>query len=105
MDHAVAHELGLLEARNHPQHSRLLSPLQLRLESDEAVVIAGKVVLAQLHGGVRLPPGSRILQPHRLHRPEAQRVFAAVRHHFDRQAPFEELLLVEIVNRRRLRAS
>ncbi len=98
VDHAEAHELGLLEPRDHPQHSRLLAPLQLRLESDEAVVIAGEVVLPQLHRGIRLPPGSRIRQPDRLHRTEPQRVFAPMRHHLDRQAPFEELLLVEIVH-------
>ena len=101
MDHAEPHELRLLEAGNHAQHPRLLAPLQLRLESHEAVVIAGKIVLAQLDGGVRLPSRPRILQPDRLHRPEAQRVLATMRHHFNRQAPFEELLLVEIVNRRR----
>ena len=101
MDHAEPHELGLLEPGNHAQHARLLSPLQLRLKAHEAVVIAGQIVLAQLHGGVRLPSGSRIGQPDRLHRPEAQRVFAAMRHHFDRQAAFEELLLVEIVHGRR----
>ena len=32
---------------------------------------------------------ARIAQPHRLHRPEAQRVHAARRHHFDRQAGLE----------------
>ena len=51
--HAEADELRLLEARNQPQHARLLAPLQLRLKADEAEVIAGEVVLPQLHDGVR----------------------------------------------------
>ena len=66
-------------------------------------MIAGEVVLPQLDDRVRLASGPRIDEPHRLHRPEAQRVDAAMRHHLDRQAAFEEFLFVEIVDRRRLR--
>ena len=47
------------------------------------------VVLAQLHHGIGPLAAARILQAHRLHRPEAQRFLAARRHHFDRQAGFE----------------
>ena len=72
--HAEADELGLLEPGNQPQHARLLAPFDLRLEADEAEVIAGEVVLPQLHGGVRLAAGARIDQADRLHRSEAQRV-------------------------------
>ena len=61
--HAEADELGLLEPGNQPQHARLIAPLDLRLEADEAEVIAGEVVLAQLHDGVRLAPGARIDRP------------------------------------------
>ena len=53
MHHAEAHELGVLEARDHPQHARLIAPLDLRLEPDQAVVIAGERVLPQLHHRVR----------------------------------------------------
>ena len=59
---------------NQPQHARLLAPFQLRLKADEAVVIAGEVVLPQLHGGVRRAAGARIDEADRLHRPEPQRV-------------------------------
>ena len=58
--HAVPDELGLLEAGNQPQHARLLAPFDLRLEADQAVVIAREIVLAQLHRGVRLASGPRI---------------------------------------------
>ena len=51
--HAEAHELRVLEAGNQAQHALLLAPLDLRLEADQAVVIAGEVVLPQLHGRVR----------------------------------------------------
>ena len=101
MHHAEADELGVLEAGNHRQHARLLAPLQLRLEADQAEVVAGEVVLPQLHDGVRRAAGARIDQADRLHRAEPQRVAAAMRHHLDRQAPLEELLLVEVVDRRR----
>ena len=102
MHHAEAHELGVLEPRDQPQHARLVAPLDLRLEADEAPVVARERVLTQLHDGVRTAPGARIGEPHRLHRPEAQRVAAPMRHDLDRQAAFEEGGLVEIVHRRRL---
>ena len=98
MHHAEADELGVLEARDQRQHARLLAPFQLRLEADQAEVVAGEVVLAQLHRRVGRTPGARVDQADRLHRAEAQRVASAVRHHFNRQAPFEELLLVEVMN-------
>ena len=102
MDHPEAHELGRFEARDHPEHARLFAPLQLRLKPDEAVVIGGEVVLPQLDDGVRPSAGARIGQPGRLHRPEPQRVDAAVRHHLDRQTPLEELRVVEVVDGRLL---
>ena len=103
MHHAEPDELGVLEPGNQPQHALLLAPLQLRLEAHQAVVIAGQVVLPQLHGCVRRAARARIDEADRLHRPEPQRVQAAVRHDLDRQAPFEEDGLVEVVDRRRLR--
>ena len=102
MHHAESHELGLLQPGNHSKHARLLTPLELCLETHEAVVIAREVVLAELHRGIRRTACTRIHQPDRLHRPETQRIDAAMRHHFDRQAPFEELLVVEIMDGRRL---
>src|SRR5688572_11914593 len=102
MHHAEAHELGLLEPGDQPEDARLLAPLDLRLEADEAEVIAGESVLTQLHDRVRLAPAARIDEADRLHRSEPQRVAAAVRHDLDRQAPLEEPFFVEIVDRRRL---
>jgi hypothetical protein len=52
--HPEADELGLLEPGNQPQHARLLAPFDLRLKADQAEVIAGEIVLPQLHGRVRL---------------------------------------------------
>ncbi len=102
MDHPEPHELGVLEPGNQPQHARLLAPLHLRLEADEAEVVAGQVVLPELDARIRLAAGARIGQAHRLHRPEPQRIDAAPRHHLDRQAPLEELRVVELVQRRLL---
>jgi hypothetical protein len=101
MHHAEADEFGVLETRDHLQHARLVAPFDLRLEADQAVVIAGERVLPQLDHGVGQAAGPRILQADRLHGPEPQRAFAAMGHHLDRQAPFEELGVVEVVHRGR----
>jgi hypothetical protein len=50
------------------------------------------------------PARARVDEANRLHRAEAQCVSATVCHHLDRETPFEELLLVEVVNRGRLRS-
>jgi len=44
--HAVAHEFRLLQARNHPQDSFLLSPLQISLEAHDIVESARQVILS-----------------------------------------------------------
>ena len=49
----IADEFGALEARDHAQHTGLFAPFELRLESDEAEVVGRKVVLPQLHRGIR----------------------------------------------------
>src|SRR4030095_7822852 len=94
---AEAHELRLLESRNQLQHSRLLAPLQLRLKANQAEVIAGQVVLAQLHRRIGRASGSRVDEPDRFHRSETQGVSPTVRHDLDRQASFADSLLVQIV--------
>src|SRR5205814_10042551 len=101
--HAEPDELCLFEAWDEPQDARLIAPFDLRLKSDEAEMIGGEVVLTQLDGRERLAAGPGIDQADRLHRPEAQRVAAAVRHDFNRQTAFEEAFLVEIVNGCRFR--
>ena len=93
----------MFQSGNQTEHALLLAPLQLRLEADQAVVIAGDVVLAQLHHRVRLPSRVRIDEPDRLHRTEPQRVRSPMGHHFDRETAFEELLLVEVVHGRGFR--
>jgi len=90
MDAAEACELGLLQSRNHPEHTHLLGVLHLGLEAHDVEQRAEPVVLAELNDGMRLPLRmARIGEPDRLHRPEAQGVAAARRHHLDRQAAVE----------------
>ena len=96
--HAEAHELRRLEPGDHPQHAPLLAPFELRLEADEAEVIACQRVLPQLHDRVRLASGPRIDEAHRLHRTKAQRVRPSMCHHLDGQAAFEERGRVEVVH-------
>ena len=103
MHHAEADEFGLLESGNHAKDARLVAPFDLRLEPDEAEMVAREIVLTQLHRRVGLATGARIDQPDRFHRPEPQRIAPAMRHHLDRQAPFEETFLVEVVDGGRFR--
>src|SRR5262245_44795861 len=100
MHHPETCELRSLEAWNQPEHARLLGPLQLSLESDEAVMIAGQIVLAKLHDRRGHTARSWIRQPDRLHGPEPERVLAAVRHDFDRKTALEELRRVKVMDRR-----
>jgi hypothetical protein len=87
------------ETWNKAQDPGLLSPLELRLASDEAVVIASQIVLAKLHHGVGLAAGAGIHEADRLHRAVAERVETAMGHDLDGQAPLEELRAVEIMDR------
>src|SRR5881398_4018939 len=84
VDAPEAQELSLLEARNHPKHALLVGNLEARLEAHQVPHLARAILLAQLHDGVGLramTPGVSpgILEPHWLHRPEAQHVAAARR--------------------------
>src|SRR5271169_3916626 len=49
MNLPVAQKPRILQSGNHPQHARLLSELQMILESDQIVGIRPKVFLPQLH--------------------------------------------------------
>ena len=93
--HPEPDELRRLEARNHPKDPRLLPPFQPRLEPHQAVVVPGQGVLSELHDRVGPPAGSRIGQPHRLHRPERERARPALRHHLDREAALEVARVLE----------
>src|SRR5262245_48261358 len=100
MHHAEANELDVLEPRDQREHAGLFTALTLLLESNQAAMVTGQIVLTQLNRCVRRATGSRVPQPHWLHGSEAQGVPTPVRHHFDRQATLEELLLVEVVHSR-----
>ena len=68
----------------------LLAVFELGLEADHVEQRAEPIVLPQLHDRVRLLRRLvRIGQPDRLHRPVAQRLATALRHHLDRQAAVE----------------
>src|ERR1700716_3924913 len=74
VDLAKAHKLGVLEAWNQPQNPRLLGESQVVLEADQVVAIGSQVLLPKLHDSIRSAAGSRIVEPHWLHRSEAQSV-------------------------------
>ncbi len=97
MNLPVAQEARILQPWNQPQHPRLLAKLQMILETDQVVAVRAQILLAQLHHGPRRPSGARIAQPHRLHRPKAQRIAAAPRQHLDRQAAFKVVELLPLL--------
>ena len=63
MERAEPHELGALEARNHPQHAALLGISHLGLEADHVVQARRAIVLAQLHHRERALRAARIVRP------------------------------------------
>ena len=87
---AEPRELGFAEAGYGPKNPHLLGMLELGLETDHVEQAAKLVVLAKLHHsvGFNLAP-LRIGQAEWLHRAVAQRLAAALGHHFDRQAAVE----------------
>ena len=89
VDLAEAEELGLLEAGDQAQHARLLAELHMVLESHQVEALGAQILLAKLHDGPGTASGARIVQAHRLHGAEAQRVAAAARDLLDRQAGLE----------------
>ncbi len=83
-------ELRVLKSGDAAKDLLLRAVLQLGLEADHVVERAKLVVLAQLDDGMGFHGWIvRIGEPDRLHRAVAQRFAAALRHHFDRQAPIE----------------
>src|SRR5579862_509487 len=89
MEPAEPREFRVLEPGNSSEDAHLIAMAQLRLEADEVVKRAERIVLPQLHDRIGPPLLSRIFKPDRLHRPKAQRVGAARCHHLDRQAAIE----------------
>jgi len=96
----VAHDLAVLQSRNHLQDALLLRPGQMGLEADDVVEAGLGIVLAQLHHGIRLHGLRR--QTDRFHRSVQQRVPAPLRHHFKRHAAFKVDFLLEGFDRHRL---
>ncbi len=71
---AVPHELGVLQAGDHAEHPLLLAPFQVRLEADEVIQRAGRVLGAQLHSRPGAVAGARVAQADRAQRAEPDRI-------------------------------
>ena len=97
MDLPVAQEAGVFQARNQPQHARLVAVFQVILKADQVVGVGTQVFLPELHHGVRPAAGARIVQAHGLHGPKAQRVPSAAGNLFDRQAAFKVIQVFPVV--------
>jgi hypothetical protein len=60
-----------------------------RLKSDHIPQHSGAVVLSELNNRIRALTGALVEESDRFHWPESERVFAASRHLFNRQASLE----------------
>ena len=89
MEAAEPRELGMLEPGNGAEDAHLLGMFQLGLEADHVPQRAERIVLPQLHHGVRPLGAMRVGEADRLHRTMRQRLAAALRHHLDGQAALE----------------
>src|SRR6266542_2986260 len=92
-----ARELGAREARQRAEDPALLGPTEIRLEANEVVEARRRVVLAELHDGVRPPAGPRIGETERLQRAEPQRLGTAPGELLDRQTGLEPHRPFEVV--------
>ena len=100
MHHAVTDKFRIVQRGDHRKDALLLREFQVRLEADDVIDAALRVVAPELHHGIRLLPGLRVLQADGLQRPVAQRVKAAPRHDFNRHAALEDLRILEAVHLR-----
>ena len=97
MHDAIAEELRVLEAGNHPEDTRLLGPGEVGLEPHEVVCGSRRGLGPELHDGPGTPSRAGVDEPHRLERPEAQGVDALAGDLLDGLAGLEEVSRVEVV--------
>jgi len=95
---AVAHELRVVQRRDHRKNALLLREFEVCLKAHDIIDGARRVVLSQLHDSVRFLPRPGVLQPDRLQGPVAQRVKAAARHDLHGHATLEHLAVLEAVH-------
>ena len=94
MQAAEPRKLRLLEAGDHAEDVGLPAVLELGLEADHVPERAQRIVLPQLHDGVRLDGWiAGVGKAHRLQRPMAERLAAAGRFAEAIQADFLRLVL------------
>ncbi len=96
MNLPIAQKARILQARNQPQHARLLAKLQMILKADQVIAVGAQILLAQLHHGPGRPASPRVAQANRLHRAEAQCIAAAPGQHLDGQAALEIVQLLPL---------
>ena len=75
----------------------------MRLESDQIINAALRIVAPQLNDGVRLLPRLRVAQAARLERAVAERIVPAARHDLNGHAALENVLILKAVHFRFLR--
>ena len=103
MHHAVADELRIVQRGDHGKHPLLLREFQVRLEADDVIDRACRIVLSQLDDGIGLAACLRVLQADGLQRAVAQRIHAAAGHDLHGHAAFKDMLVLKAVDRCLLR--
>ena len=97
MHHSIPEKLGVLEPGDHSEHTLLLAPRQVRLESDKVVCGQVGVLGPELHRRPRPSARAGVGQPHRLQGTEPERIPARPRYLLDRLARAEEVALLELL--------
>ena len=99
MHDAVADVLRLPKGGDHGKDPLLLPELQMGLEAHQIVDAPLRVVPAELHHGVGLLPGGRVLQATGLQRPVAEGVLPPAGHDLHRHTALEDQLVLKAVDR------
>ena len=99
MHHAVADKFRVFKTGYHGKYPLLLAEFQMGLEAHQIVHALGRVVLPQLHHGVRLMAGGGISQPHRLHGAVAQGIHAPPRHDFHGHTALKNVFILKAMHR------
>ena len=89
-----------MQRGNHRKHALLLRKLEARLKADQIIDRAQRIVLSELHNGVRLFARLRVFEADGLHRAVAERILAPARHDLNGHAALEDVLVLKAMHGR-----
>src|SRR4051794_17093239 len=93
---SIAHEFRIFEAGNQAEDLFLFRPFDISLKADEIIECTGEIILTKLDDGVRTATRTRIDKADRTHWSERKRVMPTRSNLLNRQAAFEEMLILAL---------